>query len=216
VPFSPSLTDARPATLPGAAEQARSRPRVPLRRTAVALLLAGSLTVGAVGCSAKDSSTSSGPSKAVEVSKAAEAPSPSTSAEKQKFAKTRFVANAGLAAGATYQWIVKPYKAGKFKKGADKRTFTLIKAGLAGAFTYNRLKAAVKNAKGDPTLSKAVAPLSSGIDKLKDLGKKLRKGDAGAADVGSFDKIIKEVKGAGKSAGAEVKDKVPSTSELKG
>ncbi len=33
---------------------------------------------------------------------AAATPSPTTSAEKQKFAKTRFVANAGLAAGATY------------------------------------------------------------------------------------------------------------------
>ncbi len=85
---------------------------------------------------------------------AAATPSPSTSAEKQKFAKTRFVANAGLAAGATYQWIVKPYREGKFKKGAKGRTFALIKAGLAGAFAYNRLKAAAENAKGDPLLSK--------------------------------------------------------------
>ena len=55
---------------------------------------------------------------------------------------------------------MKPYKAGKFKKGAKGRTFALVKAGLAGAFTYNRLKAATENAKGDPLLSKAVAPLS--------------------------------------------------------
>lgn len=143
-------------------------------------------------------------------------PSPSTSAERQKFAKTRFVANAGLAAGATYQWIIKPYKAGKFKKGTKGRTFALIKAGLAGAFAYNRLKAAVNNAKGDPLLSKAVAPLTAGIESLKGLGSKLRKGDAGDADISSFENVINGVKDAGKSAGAEVTDQVPSAGQLAG
>ncbi|MGG8410055.1 hypothetical protein ACM614_27570 [Streptomyces sp. 12297] len=143
-------------------------------------------------------------------------PSPSTSAERQKFAKTRFVANAGLAAGATYQWIIKPYKAGKFKKGTTGRTFALIKAGLAGAFAYNRLKAAVNNAKGDPLLSKAVAPLTAGIESLKGLGSKLRKGDAGDADISSFENVINGVKDAGKSAGAEVTDQVPSAGQLAG
>lgn len=147
---------------------------------------------------------------------AAPTPSPSTSAEKQKFAKTRFVANAGLAAGATYQWIIKPYRAGKFKKGAKGRTFALIKAGLAGAFAYNRLKAASENAKGDPLLSKAMVPLTAGIESLKGLGSKLRKGQAGDADISSFDNVINGVKEAGKSAGAEVTDKVPSVSQLGG
>ncbi|MEU7601223.1 hypothetical protein AB0B78_37265 [Streptomyces sp. NPDC040724] len=153
--------------------------------------------------------------EADELAAAAE-PSPTTSAEKQKFAKTRFVANAGLAAGATYQWIIKPYRAGKFKKGAKGRTFALIKAGLAGAFAYNRLKAAADNAKGDPLLSKAMAPLTAGIASLKGLGSKLRKGEAGDADINSFDDVINGVKEAGKSAGAEVVDKVPSTSQLSG
>lgn len=148
--------------------------------------------------------------------RAAVTPSPSTSAEKQKFAKTRFVANASLAAGATYQWIVKPYREGKFKKGAKGRTFALIKAGLAGAFAYNRLKAAADNAKGDPLLSKAVAPLTAGIESLKGLGSKLRKGQAGDADISSFDAVINGVKEAGRSAGAEVTNKVPSASQLGG
>ncbi|WP_223183379.1 MULTISPECIES: hypothetical protein [unclassified Streptomyces] len=141
-------------------------------------------------------------------------PSPTGTFEQQRLAKTRFVANAGLAAGAAYQWIVKPYRAGKFTKGADGRTFALVKAGLAGAFTYNRLKAAVHNAEGDPTLSKALAPLSAGIESLKDMGTKLRKGEAGAGDVGAFESVINSVKDAGKSAGAEVVDKVPSASQL--
>ncbi|MFF5702926.1 hypothetical protein ACFY7H_10535 [Streptomyces sp. NPDC012794] len=147
---------------------------------------------------------------------AAVTPTPGTEAERQKFAKTRFVANAGLAAGATYQWIVKPYREGKFKKGAKGRTFALIKAGLAGAFAYNRLKAAAENAKGDPLLSKAMGPLTAGIDSLKGLGNKLRKGEAGDADIDAFDNVINGVKEAGKNAGAVVTDKVPSTSQLTG
>ncbi|MFJ8213186.1 hypothetical protein [Streptomyces sp. NPDC096033] len=147
---------------------------------------------------------------------AAATPEPSTSAERQKFAKTRFVANAGLAAGATYQWIIKPYRAGKFKKGAKGRTFALIKAGLAGAFAYNRLKAAAENAQGDPLLSKALVPLTAGIDSLKNLATKLRKGEAGDADISSFENVISGVKEAGKSAGAPVTDQVPSVSQLGG
>lgn len=150
------------------------------------------------------------------VDPAAAEPSPSTSAEKQRFAKTRFVANAGLAAGATYQWIVKPYREGKFKKGAKGRTFALIKAGLAGAFAYNRLKAAVDNAKGDPLLSKAVVPLTAGIESLKGLGSKLRKGNASDADLSSLQDVITGVKSAGQSAGAPVTDRVPSLSQLGG
>ncbi|WP_328538176.1 hypothetical protein [Streptomyces sp. NBC_00344] len=174
----------------------------PLRRSAVAVVLCCALLAGAGACGS-DSASSAG---------SASAASPTGTAEKQRLAKTRFVANAGLAAGATYQWIVKPYKKGKFKKGANGRTFTVIKAGLAGAFAYNRLKAALKNAKGDPLLSRAVAPLAAGVESLKSLPGKLRKGDGAAA--GTFDKVINSVKDAGKSAGAEVRNKVPSSGQL--
>ncbi|WP_282692001.1 hypothetical protein [Streptomyces sp. CC208A] len=177
-------------------------------RGVAALLLSCALLLTTAACGADTTQTVS----------AAATPTPSASAtfEKQKLAKTRFVANAGLAAGAAYQWIVKPYRAGTFKKGADGRTFALVKAGLAGAFTYNRLKAAVRNAEGDPLLSKAVAPLSAGIESLKDLGTKLRKGEVDAADVGGLEGVITGVKDAGRSAGAEVVDKVPSASQLSG
>lgn len=192
---------------------------VHIRRLFVALtmccaLLAG-VTAATAGTAYGSSENTSREASAVAVGFAAKpTPSPSTSAEKQKFAKARFVANAALAAGATYQWIVKPYKAGKFKKGASGRRFTLIKAALAGGFTYNRLKAAVRNAQGDPLLSKALAPLNAAIAGLKGLPAKLRKGDPKAAD--SFNDIINKVKDAGKSAGAEVKNKVPSAGQLTG
>lgn len=179
---------------------------VPPLRLLVALLLSCTVLMGATACGGDDDSSA----------RSSASPSGTTSAQAQKYAKTRFVANAGLAAGATYQWIVKPYRAGKFKKGADGRTFALVKAGLAGGFAYNRLKAASVNAKGDPLLAKAVAPLTAGIESLKGLGTKLRKGEAGAGDVGAFQSVINSFKDAGKSAGAEVKDKVPSSSQLGG
>ncbi|MEU2143371.1 MULTISPECIES: hypothetical protein [Streptomyces albovinaceus subgroup] len=187
---------------------------VPFRRTLAALLLSCALVAGATACG--DSGDTSGGNAASVSAAASPSVSVSASAEKQRLAKTRFVANAGLAAGATYQWIVKPYRAGTFKKGAEGRRLALVKAGLAGGFAYNRLQAAAKNAKGDPLLSKAVAPLTAGIESLKGLGTKLRKGEAGEGDVGAFESVIASIKNAGKDAGAEVKDKVPSTSQLTG
>ncbi|GAB1329850.1 hypothetical protein [Streptomyces sennicomposti] len=185
-------------------------PVVPIRRLAVALTLCCALLAGSAAWATNQSGGQrTDPVAAV----AAATPSPTTSAERQKFAKTRFVANAGLAAGATYQWIWKPYKEGQFKKGAHGRRVTLVKAGLAGAFAYNRLKAAVRNAQGDPTLSKALAPLNSAIAGLKDLPAKLRKGDGSAAQ--SFNDTLNKVKEAGNAAGAPVKNKVPSTSDLR-
>ncbi|MGW8984958.1 hypothetical protein ACWGQ9_20110 [Streptomyces parvus] len=187
---------------------------VPLRRTLAALLLSCALVAGATACGGSDDT--SGGNAASASAAASPAVSVSASAEKQRLAKTRFVANAGLAAGATYQWIIKPYRAGTFKKGAEGRRLALVKAGLAGGFAYNRLKAAAENAKGDPLLSKAVAPLTAGIESLKGLGTELRKGEAGEGDVGAFESVIDSIKNAGKDAGAEVKDKVPSTSQLTG
>ncbi|MFE5996669.1 MULTISPECIES: hypothetical protein [Streptomyces] len=192
---------------------------VPIRRPLVALLLACAVLVSATACGdSGDSGSATGTGVRTGASASASAPaaSPSASTEKQRLAKTRFVANAGLAAGATYQWIVKPYRAGTFKKGAEGRRFALVKAGLAGGFAYNRLKAAAENAKGDPLLSKAVAPLTAGIESLKGMATKLRDGKAGEGDIGAFESVIDSIKNAGKDAGAEVKEKVPSTSQLTG
>ncbi|MEU4096127.1 hypothetical protein [Streptomyces sp. NPDC026673] len=177
---------------------------MPLRRALTALLLSGVLLL-VPACGGDSGDAGSGGTA-----------SPTSSVEKQKLAKTRFVANVGLAAGATYQWIVKPYRAGKFKKEADGRKLALVKAGLAGAFAYNRLKAASENAKGDPTLAKLMAPLTAGIESLKDLPNKLRSGEGTDDIVGTFQDTITGVKSAGEDAGAKVTDKVPSLSQLSG
>src|SRR3954462_11418305 len=87
----------------------------PLRRLVVAVLMCTALLAGTTACGGDDDTNASSE------------PSATSTAQKQKLAKTRFVANAGIAAGATYQWIVKPWKAGKFKKGADGRKVALVK-----------------------------------------------------------------------------------------
>jgi hypothetical protein len=186
----------------------------PLRRALTALLVTAALLV-LPACGKESSSGGSGAHSASSAGPvSSSSPSPSTTAQRQKLAKTRFVANTGLAAGAAYQWIVKPYRAGSFKKGAHGRTLALVKAGLAGTFAYNRLKAASADAKGDPTLNKLMAPVTAGIASLKDLPSKLRKGQDLGPTVNSFTDVVNQAKEAGKKAGADVKDKIPSLSQL--
>ena len=182
----------------------------PRLRTALA---AGTLAASLLVLPACGSSSSSG-SASGSVTGAAVNAAPSTSADRVKLAKTKFVANVGLAAGASYQWLYKPFKAGTFKKGAKGRTFAVVKAGLAGAFTYNRLKAALNDAKGDPTLSKATTALQSGVDKIKGLPSKIKGGTATDADFNQLQSVVDGVKQAGTSNGLTITDKVPSAGQL--
>ncbi len=178
-----------------------------LRNTLAAGTLAVSLLV-VPACSSKTTNA------ATDMNVTKSMASPSNSAATVKLAKTKFVANAGLAAGAFYQWLYKPFKAGTFKKGAKGRTAALIKGGLAGAFTYNRLSAALTDAKGDPTLSKATGALSAGMASLKGLASKVRGGTATDADFNQGNNVINGVKSAGAANGATVTNNVPSAGQL--
>lgn len=92
------------------------------------------------------------------------------------------------------------------------RTMAIVKAGLAGAFAYNRLKADVHNAEADRALQgtraahreyrglEAAAPQTP--RRLRQLGSD------------NYDDVISKVKDAGSSTGAEVKDQVLSASQL--
>ncbi|MEU3304627.1 hypothetical protein ABZ729_33170 [Streptomyces sp. NPDC006678] len=111
---------------------------------------------------------------------------------------------------------MKPYRAGKFKDGAAGRTAALVKAGLAGTFTYNRLKAATGYAKGDPLLSKTVAPITMRMEELKKIGSKFRRGQVRESDIRSFEKAVTGFRSAGKGAGVEIAEKIPSASQLAG
>ncbi|POX48061.1 hypothetical protein C3488_21700 [Streptomyces sp. Ru72] len=173
---------------------------------AVALALCSALFAGAAACGAGSAAQRAAAYIAVPT------PTPTTAAERQKLARARFVANAGLAAGAVHEWIVKPWKAGTFKKGAKGRRTALAKAGLAGTFAHNRLGAAARNAQGDPALARGLAPLVPGIERLGDLPSRLSKGDESAA--ASYAGLVDKVKAAAKNAGVPVRDQLPSAAQL--
>jgi hypothetical protein len=178
----------------------------PIRPLAVVLALSSVLFVGAVACGR------GGTAKKAAAYIAVATPSPSTPAERQKFARSRLVTNAGLAAGATYRWIVEPSQAGAFKAGDRGRAAALAQAELAGTYAYNRLKAALRNAQGDPALAKALAPLAPRIEALQDLPPRLRKGDEAAAR--TFADVVRQVRSAVKSAGIPVSSQVPTARQL--
>jgi hypothetical protein len=178
-----------------------------LRQQALAGTLLAAMTFAVPACSSKSDHNPAAGSATPSVAA-------TSSQNPVKLAKTKFVANASLAAGATYQWIYKPFKAGTFEKGSKGRTAAFIKGGLAGTFAYNRLKAALADAKGDPLLSKAVAPLTGGVDGLKALADKIRSGKASDADFDQFNNTMNSVKSAGGSQGATVTNNVPSPSQL--
>ena len=117
-------------------------------------------------------------------------PSPAESQPHRRGTKTcqdPLCGGRGPRRGATYERMVKPFKAGKFKKGHHGRTRALVKAGLAGAFAYNRLKAAAADA--GPALSKALAPLTAGIEGLKNLPHEFHKSDSPDATVNSYSRV---------------------------
>ncbi|MEV6108318.1 hypothetical protein AB0M28_26940 [Streptomyces sp. NPDC051940] len=187
-----------------------------IRRASVVLLLSCGLVLG-VGACGDSGGRSEGSGTSAELAADPSASvSASATAKREKYNRAKFAANVGLAAGATYQWIIKPYRAGKFKKGADGRTFTLVKAGAAGAFAYNRLKAAQKNAKGDPVLTKALAPITAGVESLRNMGTRLRNGSVDDSGINGVEDLINNFRDAGKEAGVDVQPRVPSTSQLNG
>ncbi|NUU21773.1 MAG: hypothetical protein HOV68_09700 [Streptomycetaceae bacterium] len=172
--------------------------RSPLARTLVAALTACALFLGTAAC---------GGDEQVDDATA-------QSRNPVKYAKSRFVLHAGLAAGASHRWIVKPYREGRLRSGADGRTFALVKAGLAGAFTYREVKQAIEVAQGDPTLAKALAPIQAAADRLQGLGGRLSGGSATEADVNQVSSVVDSLKNIGAQNGLKVDSKEPSLSEL--
>ncbi len=153
----------------------------------VAPVLCGALLAGGTACGGDGDGD------------AAATPTGTGPAERRKFAKTRFVAKS--ASGRSHLPGDREAVAGGFKKSADGRTATLIKAGPAGTFAYNRLEAASRNATGDPILWKAVAPFTSGIDRLEDLPSKLRGGESPDRIAQSFGDVVVKVKERGTQFG---------------
>jgi hypothetical protein len=130
----------------------------------------------------------------------------------RKFAKTRFIANAGLAAGAFKRYIYTPYRNGSFKSGAKGQKRAIVKAAAAGLFTLDQLRRAKANVQADPGLCKVLsAPLTHLTAVLGGLVAKLKRGEVDPTDIGSASGALEATRGAAGNAGAGFKDKnVPS------
>lgn len=134
--------------------------------------------------------------------------------ESPKFVKTRIALHLGLAAGAAHRWIYKPYKAGGFKKGADKRKRTIAKGVLAAAFVAYEAKKAKALAKKDPSLAPLADKISGMIAKYGSLGAVLAGTSGSLSEVDGAKSILDEVLGAAKSEGVDAQEQVPSTAQL--
>jgi hypothetical protein len=178
------------------------------RKCAIALSIA--MLVFTTACSTKSSSASS-PSGASVAGAPASASAASTAGcpthNTRSFAKTRFVLDAGLAAGAFKRWIYTPYEHGAFKKGANGRVKAIAKASVAGAFVVSRLLAAKENAQANPTLCKiAVAPITRLTNSIKGLVLRSKSGNLTASDVQASDGSFDQFRSSASSAGAAYKE----------
>ncbi|MGH3391477.1 MAG: hypothetical protein ACRDOO_21620 [Actinomadura sp.] len=135
----------------------------------------------------------------------------------RKFAKTRFVANAGLAAGAFKRYIYTPYRNNAFKSGAPDQKKAIIKAGLAGAFALDQLRRAKNNVMADPTLCKVLAgPVTKLSALTKSMVDKLKKGQIDPSDIGSVSGGIEGFRKTAGGAGAGFKDRTPPAGVIGG
>jgi hypothetical protein len=154
-----------------------------------------------VACSSSSSSTSVGASGTGTAAAVAAGQCPTSNTV--KFAKTKFVADAALAAGAFKRYIYSPAKDGKLKKGAHGRVLALIKAAAAGAFVINRLKAAETAAQANPTLCKLfVAPAQKFQAALTGLVGKAKSGGINPSDVDGASGALTDLHNAATSGGA--------------
>jgi hypothetical protein len=129
-------------------------------------------------------------------------------AQTRKFAKTRFITNAGLAAGAFKRYIYSPYRSGAFNSGAKGRKRAIAKAAAAGLFTLDQLRRAKANVQGDPTLCKMLAaPLAGLSATMKGMVDKLKHGNADPTSIGAASGALEQTRGTAGSAGAGFKDK---------
>ncbi len=104
------------------------------------------------------------------------------------FAKTKFVAHVGAAAGTFHRYLYKPFKAGTFHKGASGRVAAIVKGGATALFDEHELRLAIGDVKASPALCKVlIAPLSAAADKFGAMKSKLTGGDTSSLDSANSD-----------------------------
>jgi hypothetical protein len=128
-----------------------------------------------------------------------------------KFAKTKFVLHAGLGAGAFYKFLYRPFKAGRFRKGAKGRIRSMLVGGGAALFTLHELKQAKRAAEGNKTLCKLVAPLDVLAAKMHGLGSGLKSGKLDTAAIHSAQSDLSSFTSKSGNLGAQVKQLAPAS-----
>lgn len=124
-----------------------------------------------------------------------------------KFAKTKFLLHAGLAAGAFHRYIYKPYRQGSFRRGAPGRKKAIAKAGAAGLFAAHELKVARKDALASDTLRRRVVnPLDRVAGRFTNLGGALKGGRVDAAALQGASRALETLRSRSGQAGAPIKD----------
>jgi len=178
------------------------------------------LLVGGCGGSSTGSTTAAGTSSSSSSSSMAGSSSSSMSppsstvgtsstscptSNSKSFAKTRFVTDLGGALFLMKRYVLAPYQAGKFTKGATGRTFALVKAGAAVATSTKLLKNAQSNAKANPTLCKTVSgPLTKLTSGLGGLVSGLKSGSLSGGAVSGISGLLGSVKSGATKAGVPV------------
>lgn len=177
------------------------------RRAPAALVpvLAATLTLTACGGKTASSgagaaTTTSGTSSSASASAT---PGACPTSNTRAFAKTRFVADVGLAAGTFHHWIYAPFKAGAFDKGAKGRVTALVKAGAVALVDAKLVDNAYQNVEASPALCTAlIAPLGDLKTELTALKGRIVTGDTSA--MGNVDGLVQRVESAAASNGASI------------
>ena len=123
------------------------------------------------------------------------------------FAKTKFLLHSGLAFGAFHRYILKPYRAGKFKKGASGRTKALVKAGVAGVFAVHELKQARRAALSDDRLRPLVSRIDGLVGRLGPLASRLKGGAFNPTDLLGAAGAVEALGKSSQGHGATIRDR---------
>lgn len=175
-----------------------------MRRWVATLVLPMAVALALAGCGTKSSSTTPTPGSSDSMSAGATgAASACPSTPQGTLVKTRFAVDIGLIIGTTKHFIYNAYTQGKFAKGAHGRIAAIVKAGLAAAAVLHLTHNAIRNAKADPLLCKAlIQPLTTLSDALSGLKSKLFSGDLTA--VTNLGGTVTSIESAAKGQGMSV------------
>lgn len=122
--------------------------------------------------------------------------------------KTRFVAHLGIAYFVFHHWVMNPYQEGKFNAGADHRTASLVKAGIAMLFAVHEVKVSEKIAakSKDPLLQKLNGAIAGLGGSFAAVGEKLKSGHFDPKDVENLKSLTGSIGSQAAAGGATIKD----------